>query len=215
MSDRRRAYEPGGGDPWGEEFEIWPGFGPGQKGSIEWLLGTGGGDDLDGSLETGGGDPWLLGVDIDVQIQVSDWDIDSSSDLYSPSRYTDPEQYSQEGGWIIRLTAPGSIFPDGEYRVDLVSGSSQIYPAHKPGCNSALFGQAQRCLATEGRRVLTFAVAAAPVGEYSVQITFPDGMLVTAASTIQLTYVPDSPHFHSVIKLPAKVYKPKNPIKRY
>lgn len=200
-----RAYEVGGGDPWGDEF-IGPdfqafGFGAGDADTVE-MLGS------------GGGDPWLLGGDVDVAVVWKDPTVSPSSELYSPSRYSSLDEYSQEGGWVLEARSAVPFEP-GFYRVDFISEeTTQGYPTDKPGCNSTRFGFSQRCFPNLDGRAIPFAAPAAPTGEYKVKLTFPNGGFVFASNTIHLVYVPESLQFRSMCRMPVRVYSPKNPIPR-
>jgi len=192
------GLEVGAGDPWGDEFS-----------APFDLVGIGGGDD-EPLLDNGAGEPWYIGGEVSIQARSVEPLVPIYSQDYSPSRYADGN-YSQEGGWVIELYAPGLTFPPGDYRIDLENvDTTQTYPTMKPGCNSARFGLAQVCRPLFGGRVLRFALPAAPTGDYLIKVTFPDATTQYAETGITLVFVPESLHFKHMLKLPYRVLRPKN-----
>ena len=199
-----RAFEAGAGDPWGDEFE----------GAPAELLSIGADDSLGDLFDTGGGEPWLIGVDVELTLYWQAAGVSPGSEFYSPSRYSDLDEMSEEGGWVLEIKSDVP-FEDGDYRVDLENtDTTQRYPLDKPGCNSARFGLRQACRPIRGNKVIQFATAAAIRGEYSVILTTPLGDELVVGNPINLVYVPESLQFISLARLPAKVYKIKNPIRR-
>ncbi len=178
-------------------------------------IGGGDGDTIDGMyLGTGGGDGYYFSLDVELELSGDiDIHVPRGSGFYSRSRVADERHFSQEGGHLAAVEGLGLRFPAGDYRVDLVGAvNARVYPTHKPGCNSAMFGRAQRCFPIDGGRRLQFAMPAAPVGEYYIKVTMPDGLVVWSVNTITLTFTPECRVFRALCRVPFNVIRPVSPL---
>lgn len=165
-------------------------------------------------MSWGYSDPWTFGYDTPISARVyAEVDVPPESRFFSPSRYGDLSEVSQEGGSLLRLEVIGMRWPDGVYRVDLVADDGKVFPQLKPGMNSARFGQASQVRPEPGNRVLIAATPAAPVGTYTVRVTMPD-TTVFEVGQVDLVYVPGCEALTKMVAVPHDVYRPRYPDKR-
>lgn len=118
--------------------------------------------------------------------------------------------YGAEGGYLITVRSPSSVFTAGNYRVDIVDGNGQLYPQTRPGCYGGIPGAGTAIAPEANGYTLSFALPPLPVLEtFAIRIT-GDGYVLEIPGAVVTTYQPMSFEVDAIrARLPDRVFAQK------